>query len=135
MRIIISLLLGLAFFITSATNISRNVGVEHSYDNYEIVLYVEVNPDSIGNGLDPALKGQRSLPSIYVSTLSQNNGISINGINTEDISLYEIYDRNENCLGIFQDEEMFLEILFSLSGTYEIRFVLEEFTLTGMITI
>lgn len=135
MRIIISLLLGLSFFISSATNISRNVGDEEFYDNFEIVLYVEANPDSIGNGLDPALKGQRSLPSIYLSTLSHDNGIYINGINTEDILLCEIYDSNRNCLGIFQDEETFLEMLFSLTGTFEVRFVLEDFTLTGMITI
>lgn len=99
--------------------------------SYDIVLYGKGNEDP---GKEDPEKNNRSLPISCVCEITED-GVEIQGLGYSDILLYEICDVDGNFICISPDETSFLEILFSMSGTYGIRFILEEFTLTGMITI
>lgn len=69
-----------------------------------------------------------------ICTISQSEGICIAGY-TNDFTSYEIWDgEGEMCLASFLEESDFIDVLFSMTGEFQIRFVSEEFLLIGYIS-
>ena len=68
-------------------------------------------------------------------TVSQEQGIDIPGTDKEDIVQYSIYNEDGQCACSTSEESLFIEMLFSLSGTFEINIDTNEFSLKGWIQI
>lgn len=70
-----------------------------------------------------------------ICTISQSEGITMNGHAFNFLS-YEIWDtEGEICFGAFTDETAFISYLFSIEGEYQLRFITEEYSLLGNIFI
>lgn len=63
------------------------------------------------------------------------NGISISGMDTSGISLYEVLDIDGIALASFETEQEFLACLFTLEQTVGIRLYLDGFVLSGFLNI
>ena len=67
--------------------------------------------------------------------ISRENGVVIyqSGI-ADDIVSYEVYDTTGACIAIFNDEQSFIDFIFSgISGEYLLRFRTQEHTYSGII--
>ncbi|MDE6006636.1 MAG: hypothetical protein K2G67_03690 [Muribaculaceae bacterium] len=62
-------------------------------------------------------------------------GVRLIGEGDVDIISYEIWEIGGMCISEFGNEEDFIEILFKLSGDYEVRFITAEFTYIGIIKL
>ena len=85
----------------------------------QIVPAYGTNDESVTIEVDEAPKrelpnrGQR-MPSIpVICHISTDNGVSIVGVTKAEIISFELYDSNDMCIGVFSDEEDFMEIFFS----------------------
>lgn len=63
------------------------------------------------------------------------DGISISGMDTSGISLYEALDINGVQLASFESEQEFISYLFTVEETVKIRFYIDGFTLSGFLYI
>lgn len=102
---------------------------------YGIMLYkqnFDIEPFHIK---DEWLSGNR-FNSIYENgSVSQEDGVVIEGL-SNDILVYEIWDAEGTmCLAYFTDEESFLECLFSMSGDFILKFYFEDYVLYGDISL
>ena len=69
-------------------------------------------------------------------TITSENGVSIEGISSADILFFDIYDASgELCFASYNNEEDFVDFLFSLEGEYVIQFVTTDKTYTGFISL
>ena len=68
-------------------------------------------------------------------SLDRENGVRFFGQETPDFILYEIYDSNNICTGIYGDESEFIDALFSLTGEYLISLSTAEASYTGYVTL
>lgn len=69
--------------------------------------------------------------------ISLENGVVIylSGIADEIVS-YEVYDTTGACIAIFNDEQSFIDFIFSgISGEYLLRFRTSEYSYSGIISI
>ena len=69
--------------------------------------------------------------------ISRENGVVIyqSGI-ADDIVSYEVYDTTGACIAIFNDEQSFIDFIFSgISGEYILRFRTPEYAYSGIISI
>ena len=85
---------------------------------------------------DDKHKGHR-MPAHYVPcTISDETGVNISGVETSEINSYNIYDASgEPCFASYNNEEDFVDFLFSLEGEYVIQFVTPDKTYTGFISL
>lgn len=81
-------------------------------------------------------KGHR-MPSRPVQcTISTETGVTISGVETDDIISFELFDESgELCFATFNNGFDFASFLFSLEGDYVIRFVTENKTYSGYISL
>lgn len=68
-------------------------------------------------------------------SIDSNTGVRLMGEGDVEIISYEVWEIGGMCISEFGNEEDFLEILFKLSGDYEVRFITAEFTYIGIITL
>ena len=70
-------------------------------------------------------------------TISQESGITISGSGIADeIVSYEVCDTIGSCVAIFNDEQSFIDFIFSdISGEYILRFRTPEYAYSGIISI
>lgn len=61
------------------------------------------------------------------------NGISISGMDTSDIYLFELRTENGELLNSFVSEHEFITYLYTLDETVEIRLYFEDFVLGGFL--
>lgn len=67
--------------------------------------------------------------------IGQDDGIEIHGL-TNEILVYEIWDADGTvCLAYFTDEESFIESLFSMTGSFQLKFYFEDYILYGEISL
>ena len=101
-------------------------------EDYDIEL-TESDDDSRIRPADP--KGKRSAPMLTQCTISYNNGVTIHSEDgTIDIISYEIWGIDgETCLGVYNDERMFLDALYSSKGEYIVVFTTADKKYTGYI--
>lgn len=96
------------------------------------IVYLSGDPDPTDMDQRPTRKrsgGQRLPCEITL------NGISISGIDTSGISLYEVLDIDGITLASFETEQDFLTYLFTLEETVGIRLYLDGFVLSGFLNI
>ena len=78
--------------------------------------------------------GNRSGQSKVLCTMTPNN-ISISGMDINDVYSFDVLDSDGLLIAKFSNESDFLDFIFSTRGYFEIRFVLENTTLCGHITL
>ncbi len=82
---------------------------------------------------DPDKKGNRSFPLQFDCTISKNSGTVIFNC-PDEIIAYEIWDlEGDICLFITDEEKYFVNELFSLSVSCQIRLTAGEYTYVGYI--
>lgn len=105
-----------------------------------IVTWLDRQETSEINSEDPQAP-HKLPPGICICELSQSDGIVSldSGCTLEQeigrIDLYEICDLNGETLDAFYDEDSFLRALFSLEGSYIIRFTNKDYILTGSVEL
>lgn len=99
-------------------NIVYKFNVVKTYHNYDI-YHVDESP--IGHRIPP-----QSLP----CTISNDN-IDIPGVNSSDITSFEIYTINGCMIYACSDLESFISSIYDLDGEYEIRFITDSYTFRG----
>lgn len=103
--------------------------------------YIKLNllavPDASGKDREPDddLNNKRRLPSLFVSCIIDENGVSFQMDTTPEIIGYEIYDSESVLIYSVGDEEDFIQTLFSLSGSYTVVFRTEEYAYIGSIKL
>lgn len=78
--------------------------------------------------------GNRSGQSKVLCTMTTKS-ISISGVDISDIYSFDVLNSNGLLIANFSNESDFLDFIFSTNGVFEIRFVLENTTLCGHITL
>lgn len=68
-------------------------------------------------------------------SLDMTSGVQFIGVETPDFVLYEIYDSNNACVGVYGDESEFLTALFSLTGEYRINLSTAEVSYIGYVIL
>ena len=78
--------------------------------------------------------GNRIPPRPIICTISETDGIQIDLCN-DDIYAYEVWNETaETCFASYNDETDFVQYLFSVPGTYQIKLITEEYVYTGCIS-
>lgn len=80
-------------------------------------------------------RGNRIPPRPINCSISPDNGIDITSISLTEITSFELYDMNGDCIGIFIDPNDFIHSLFSLHCQVEIRFRTNEYILHGYVSL
>lgn len=104
-----------------------------SQNPYNVDLSEEPSDDIIENPLPDHRMPARKI----MCEISRENGVVIyqSGI-ADDIVSYEVYDTTGACIAIFNDEQSFIDFIFSgISGEYLLRFRTQEHTYSGIISI
>ena len=104
-----------------------------SQNPYNVDLSEEPSDDIIENPLPDHRMPARKI----MCEISRENGVVIyqSGI-ADDIVSYEVYDTTGACIAIFNDEQSFIDFIFSdISGEYILRFRTPEHTYSGIISI
>ena len=72
---------------------------------------------------------------VFHCTISQESGITISGSGIADeIVSYEVCDTIGSCVAIFNDEQSFIDFIFSgISGEFQIRFRTDSSSYSGKI--
>lgn len=99
------------------------------HEEQTVKLKKRTNPDK---QIEDSPIGHR-LPAVPVWCTICPSGINIPALEQNDISGYEIYTEEGNLLSSFSDEPDFISTLFSLTGSYIIRFTTEDYELVGYI--
>lgn len=103
--------------------------------SYDITL----SPSYIYDGIivDPSRpgKGERVPSQRIGGIISLAEGVRINGVDTGDITLFEIYDPEGLIMASFVDEQSFVEYLFTLEGKYQLRFLTSDMAFIGWIEL
>ncbi len=68
-------------------------------------------------------------------TIDPENGVTIPLVDKAEIELYEIYSEDEVCIIATPVEAEFIDTLFSLTGTLEIRISTTEYIYAGYVNI
>lgn len=101
--------------------------------SYTVTMQKEPNYQT-GHNKQEEPEGRRIPPKPIYCTISPE-GISVAGL-SEDIITYEVWDETlEICLASFNEEQEFLDFLFSQSGEFQITFVTENYCISGYISI
>ena len=114
--------------VMSPVNLYADNGAEEDYD----IELTESDDDYIS---DPFKNGHRSAPMLTPCTISYRSGVTIFSIEeTVNIVLYEIWGVDgETCLGVYNDERMFLDVLYSNKGEYIVLFTTADKKYKGYI--
>ena len=114
--------------VMSPVNLYADNGAEEDYD----IELTESDDDYIS---DPFKNGHRSAPMLMPCTISYRNGVTIFSIEgTVNIVSYEIWGVDgETCLGVYNDERMFLDALYSSKGEYIVVFTTADKKYKGYI--
>ena len=78
--------------------------------------------------------GNRMPPRPILCTISIEHGIECE-IAAEETLSYEIRTEDGICLASFTDESDFIQMLFSVPGNYQIRFLTDDYIYTGYIAV
>ena len=124
-----TILLVLLFGLIFSMPIYADNGCDEDYD----IELTESDDDSRTRPTDP--KGKRSLPILIQCNISNVNGVTIySDEGTVDIVSYEIWGIDgETCLGVYNDERIFLDALYSSKGKYIVVFTAADKKYTGYI--
>lgn len=105
---------------------------ETSLTTYNVRLTKWLSTE-FGRNYDPDKKGNRSFPLQFDCTISKNSGTVIFNC-PDEIIAYEIWDlEGDVCLFITDEEKYFVNELFSLSVSCQIRLNAGEYTYVGYI--
>lgn len=102
-------------------------------ENIESFVIYMSNDLDLGQ-IDPKPTKKRSGGQLIPCEITLN-GISISGMDTSGISLYEVLDINGVPLSSFETEEEFLTYIFTLEETVGIRLYLDGLVLSGFLYI
>lgn len=80
-------------------------------------------------------RGNRIPPRPINCSISPDNGIDISSISLTEITSFELYDMNGDCIGIFIDPNDFISCLFSQNSDIELRFHIDNYILHGYLSI
>lgn len=80
-------------------------------------------------------RGNRLPSKPMEGVISHSDGVEISGVETEGISVFEIYDKNGMLMASYLDEHDFVDYLFTLHGEFELCFRSSDFYLTGCIEL
>ena len=96
---------------------------------------IDVSETEDGYITDPFNNGHRSAPMLTPCTISYRNGVTIFSIEgTVNIVSYEIWGIDgEICLGVYNDERLFLDVLYSNKGEYIVVFTTADKKYKGYI--
>lgn len=105
---------------------------ETSLTTYNVRLTKWLSTE-FGRKHDPDKNGNRSFPSQFDCSISKNTGMIIYNCQ-DDIIAYEIWNlEGDICLFITDEEKYFVNELFSLSVSCQIRLTAGEYTYVGYI--
>lgn len=100
---------------------------------YTVKMQKQPQPSS-GNKTNANRDGNRIPPRPIICTISETDGIQIDLCN-DDIYAYEVWNETaETCFASYNDETDFVQYLFSVPGTYQIKLITEEYVYTGCIS-
>lgn len=123
---ILALSLGITATLSAygASAVSYDITLSYSYINYD-------EPDPKERPAHPD-----RLPSQRIGGIvSLAEGVCINGVDTGEITLFEIYDPEGMIVASFVDEHSFVDYLFTLEGEYQLRFLTSDMAFTGWIEL
>lgn len=102
-------------------------------DDYDITLTEDSDGSNVND--DEQRKGHRSAPMLTACTISYVNGVKIHSASGSiEIVTYEIWDIDgAACLGIYNDERSFLNVLYGDKGEYMVIFTTTDKKYKGYI--
>lgn len=100
-------------------------------DNYTVLLHCG-DPDNPDNTVNNN-KGNRKPQAPLYCNISVENGVTVNRIDIEDITSFEIYDCNGILINSFDNQWDFISSLFSMNGEVIIKLSTSESSYTGSI--
>lgn len=126
-----NLLRAVAITLIAITSLVANATNRH----YEISLYIQNFDADPFHSKEGCELGNRFASIFGNCGISQDDGIEIHGL-TNEILVYEIWDADGTvCLAYFTDEESFIESLFSMTGSFQLKFYFEDYILYGEISL
>ena len=75
------------------------------------------------------------MPSKPIHGTISEEGIFIQGVDTDEIQSYEVYDLDGSCLLVTNDLQEFVSFILDNNDIIEVRFLLSSFLLKGFISI
>ena len=123
---ILALSLGITATLSAygASAVSYDITLSPSYIYDDII----VDPSRPG-------KGERVPSQRIGGIISLAEGVCINGVDTGEITLFEIYDPEGMIVASFVEEHSFVDYLFTLEGEYQLRFLTSDMAFTGWIEL
>lgn len=119
-------------FATLLVLFTSLVAIAMNDDGITITLTeLEQNPPIYA---DEPVQPHRSCPSLVLCTMTTKS-ISISGVDISEVYSFDVLNSNGLLIAKFSNESDFLDFIFSTNGVFEIRFVLENTTLCGHITL
>lgn len=130
-RILLSLLFIMALSVFSGMSQTTIGGGYGTGGNLSVLVTGKPVDD-----LEPKnpVKGDRK-PSRKLMAQIGAGWVMIEGVDVSEIVLFEINETNGFPVGYFDSASEFTEILFSLQGEYEVRFITEEWEYVGYVWI
>lgn len=90
--------------------------------------------EKLKKGDQTSRNGNRIPSCPIICTISETDGIQIDLCN-DDIYAYEVWNETaETCFASYNDETDFVQYIFSIPGTYQIKLITEEYVYTGYIS-
>ncbi len=95
-----------------------------------------VQQTSVGPSLKIDPIGERSLSGQLMCTISEEDGVSISSVDTEDIVSFEISSAETNqVLASFTAVDDFVDYLFTNPGEYLVTFTTDDYIYSGYIEL
>ncbi len=100
------------------------------------VIQMRKQPSTtIDREIDIDCEGHRMPSRPIFCNISISTGIDIASIDKNEIQSFEIYDDQNICIYSSSDELDFIHVLFSLNGSFELKFVIDNYILVGYISV
>lgn len=107
--------------------------IANSYTSQTVLLTKIKSDPTKPEKIEPDPEGRRIPPKPIICTISQNQGLEIEG-DFEEIIAYQVLDSDgEIMVAAFIDEGDFIDYIFSVSDSCQIRLVTENYALIGYI--
>lgn len=105
-------------------------------ENVSHVIQMRKRPSTtIDREIDIDCEGHRMPSRPILCSISNSTGIDIASIDKNEIQSFEIYDNQDICIYSSPNDLDFIHMLFSLNGSFELRFVIDEYILVGYISV
>lgn len=122
-------ILALSLGITATLSAYGTSAVSYDITLFPTYIYDEIDPNERPG------KGERVPSQRIGGIISLAEGVCINGVDTGEITLFEIYDSEGMIVASFVDELSFVDYLFTLEGEYQLRFLISDMAFIGWIEL